>query len=66
MVALFHLIMKEFILAAMYINVPPLVHTPTVVAYQFCDEDKGVDVRDYDDDGESAAGSRLLELLRLM
>ncbi len=40
--------------------------TPTVVAYQFRDENKGADVRDYDDDGESAAGSRLLELLRLM
>eukprot|EP01084_Bolivina_argentea_P000985 1809_1 len=42
------------------------IATHNVVAYQFRDENKRVDVRDYDDDGESAAGSRLLELLRLI
>lgn len=41
------------------------VATHNIVAYKFCDAVRGVVVADNDDDGETAAGSRLAELLEL-
>ena len=40
--------------------------THNIFAYRFTDADTGVCFHDNDDDGETAAGARLAEILRLM
>jgi hypothetical protein len=48
----------------MYIQIARATHN--IFAYRFCNIETGVINHDHDDDGETAAGSRLAEMMRLM
>jgi putative IMPACT (imprinted ancient) family translation regulator len=40
--------------------------THNIIAYRFIDSTKNCLIEDYDDDGETSAGGRLLHLLQVM